>query len=164
MLEYRQHFGGPPMVAFEVKVKYITDDTTEDPNDLILESIIIPPESESDFILYYALKHYFENGGGPCYVVSVGTYKTDGGPVAKELKGEDGNRQGLRAVEQLDEPTLLVFPDATKLNSDNYGDVCSSALMQCKELGDRFTIMDMDYQGIIELGTFRGALPSGTDL
>jgi phage tail sheath protein FI len=28
----------------------------------------------SDFKMYYAMQMYFANGGGPCYIVSVGDY------------------------------------------------------------------------------------------
>jgi phage tail sheath protein FI len=29
----------------------------------------------SDFKMYYAMQMYFANGGGPCYIVSVGDYE-----------------------------------------------------------------------------------------
>ncbi|HAO15111.1 MAG TPA: phage tail protein, partial [Tenacibaculum sp.] len=58
--------------------------------------------------MYYALQMYFANGGGPCYIVSAGTYKD---PVASELV------VALKKLEKEDEPTLLVIPEATLLNS-----------------------------------------------
>lgn len=93
------------------------------------------PTQSSSFIMYYMMQLYFANGGGPCYIVSVGDYS--GSVTQSELI------DGLNAVELLDEPTLLVFPDGISLPSaaDLYG-LYSLALMQCNKLKDRFTIMD----------------------
>ena len=32
----------------------------------------------SDHNMYYSLRHYFDNGGGPCYILSVGALGADG--------------------------------------------------------------------------------------
>ena len=54
---------------------------------------------------------YFANGGGPCYIASVGDYS--GAPSL----GDDtsGLKGGLNKIASFDEPTLLVFPDAQAL-------------------------------------------------
>lgn len=87
------------------------------------------------FLLYYAVKLYFNNGGGQCYVVSVGDY---GGSLdsAKLL-------DGLAAVGLEDEPTLLVIPEATALSYADYKDVTGAMIKQCSDLGDRFAILDV---------------------
>jgi hypothetical protein len=87
------------------------------------------------FILYYAVKMYFDNGGGQCYVVSVGDYS---GTVDKAKLVD-----GLTAVGLEDEPTLLVIPEATELTYADYKDVTSAMLLQCRTLGDRFAIFDV---------------------
>lgn len=93
------------------------------------------PTDTSPFIMYYMMQLYFANGGGPCYIVSVGDYS--GSVTQAELV------DGLNATELVDEPTLLVFPDGTSLPSalDLYG-LYNLALTQCNKLQDRFTIMD----------------------
>ncbi len=93
------------------------------------------PTSTSPFIMYYMMQLYFANGGGPCYIVSVGDYL---GSVTQA-----GLINGLNAIELVDEPTLLVFPDGTSLPSagDLYG-LYNLALTQCNKLQDRFTIME----------------------
>lgn len=148
MLEYRQHFGGAPPVKFTATINK-RDPKAEIiiPSDITLSA----PGSESKFLLYYSLKSFFENGGGPCYVVSVGSYSkkdANGNNLVSDLKaedfiGEDGSGQGLKAVALLDEPTLLLFPDAVNLSRDGYKRICDAALDQCQRLGDRFTIMDV---------------------
>src|SRR5271163_2229632 len=59
LLEYTNLFGGPQRVAIKV---------TGTGNNLISE---VPALS---FLMYYIVSHYFVNGGGPCYIVSLGDY------------------------------------------------------------------------------------------
>ncbi|MCK9395305.1 MAG: phage tail sheath subtilisin-like domain-containing protein [Methylobacter sp.] len=87
------------------------------------------------FLMYYGLSLYFQNGGGSCYIVSVGNYKDT---PAKEVF-----TKALTALEKEDEPTLIVLLDATALGTVDYYDLCTQALSQCKKLGDRFLIVDI---------------------
>lgn len=133
MLEFETAFGGPQRVAFEVT----------QPADRASApwAALVPPTAA--FSLYYALSLYFRNGGGPCYVVSVGTFQSS--PSKARLSA------GLAALEKHDEPTLIVLTDAACLLSPaDYYTLCGEALSQCKKLGDRFTILDVvkgDWQG-----------------
>lgn len=115
------------------------------------EVVVTQPTSPSHFKMYYNLQMYFANGGGPCYIISVGTYATakTNNSVAPVIlqevssNGFKGLKNGLDRLEMEDEPTLIVFPDATSLISDSdfYG-LYEAALMQCNKLQDRFTIID----------------------
>ena len=49
---------------------------------------------------------FYDNGGGDCYIVSVGSYKTSGASVLR-----DEIKTGVQAVAKVDEPTILLFPD-----------------------------------------------------
>lgn len=113
------------------------------------------PTQTSPFIMYYMMQLYFANGGGPCYIVSVGDYS--GSVTQTELAN------GLSAVELVDEPTLLVFPDGTSLPSegDFYG-LYNLALTQCNKLQDRFTIMDTYTSS--DVATDAAALRAGVSL
>jgi uncharacterized protein len=89
-------------------------------------------------IMYYALQMFFANGGGPCYIVPVGTYKTLGTPLVEtELSA------GLDIVKKEDEPTLIVIPEAQSLSIADFKTLHDAALAQCAELMDRFVIMDV---------------------
>lgn len=82
----------------------------------------------------YALQLYFDNGGGPCYIISVGTY----GVVSDaDLK------LGLKALESEDEPTMIVFPEAVRLGDGAYFGLYQQALDQAAKLKDRFVIIDV---------------------
>jgi phage tail sheath protein FI len=96
---------------------------------------VTPPSSTPGYNLYYSLQLYFANGGGPCWIVSVGDYLT------AASAGLFTN--GLSAIEKIDEPTLLLFPDANALSDIDYGSVVIAALMQCNKLQDRFVISDV---------------------
>jgi hypothetical protein len=88
-----------------------------------------------DYLLYYSLGLYFKNGGGSCYIVSVGNYTA--APTKAQFEA------GLAALEKEDEPTLIVLTDAVRLSSADYYDLCQQALAQCNKLGDRFAILDV---------------------
>lgn len=101
--------------------------------------------------MYYALRLYFGNGGGPCYIVSIGDDTT----TADLTHFEDG----LEAIGKEDEPTLLVFPDALLLSDRNdFYQVFQAALAQCEDLADRFTICDV-YNGHLDY-----TIPAGEDV
>lgn len=85
--------------------------------------------------LYYSLQMYFANGGGPCYIVSIGADTT---PISFA-----NHQAGLLAISKEDEPTLLVFPDALGLTRTQFYQVYMAALAQCNDLKDRFTICDV---------------------
>ncbi len=126
MLEFKTAFGGAPPAAF----------TVIDAADPAGVPMVIGPNNEHQFSLYYALSLYFKNGGGPCYVVSVGNYGS--------TPEKDRFSKGLKALEKEDEPTLIVLTDAAcLLSAVDYYALCGEALAQCNKLGDRFTILDV---------------------
>ncbi|NNE78022.1 MAG: phage tail sheath family protein, partial [Pricia sp.] len=85
--------------------------------------------------MYYALQLYFANGGGPCYIISVGNYVLP--PNTVNIDGTVLNG-ALALLRKEDEPTMILFPDAPG-NTDLY----IAAMQQCADLGDRFTICDV---------------------
>ena len=91
----------------------------------------------ANFLMYYSVSLYFKNGGGSCYIVSIGDYN-----IANKNK-DDFIKKGLDELEKIDEPTLIVLTDATTLGDEDYYEVCQKALDQCNKLGDRFAILDV---------------------
>ncbi|CAM1368142.1 conserved hypothetical protein [Tenacibaculum sediminilitoris] len=144
MLEYETYFG------FSEKETSIGVNVTN-ANQANEEVLVTQPSTASPFKMYYNMQMYFANGGGPCYVTSVGTYTSarsnnNVSPVLLEEVGNNGFKglkEGLEEVEYIDEVTLLVFPDATSLTSDtDFYSLYALALAQCNKLQDRFTIID----------------------
>ncbi|MEO6613369.1 MAG: phage tail sheath C-terminal domain-containing protein [Chitinophagaceae bacterium] len=101
----------------------------------------INPELRSKYLMYYSLQMFYINGGGPCWIVSVGDYPGTGGIIMDaDLKN------GLAEVEKINEVTLLLFPDAINLaNGFNYYALHDEAIDQCVKLQDRFVIMDVHH-------------------
>ncbi len=92
-------------------------------------------DGEADFLMYYSLNLYFKNGGGSCYIVSIGDYSAT--PAKADFEA------GLAELEKEDEPTLIVLTDAVNLSAPDYYDLCQQVLAQCNKLGDRFGIFDL---------------------
>jgi phage tail sheath protein FI len=87
------------------------------------------------------VRHYYANGGGPCYIVSAGSY--DDAPALGDVVTPAGLLGGLARIEPVDDPTLLVFPDGVSLTPPQMGALQVAALAQCEKLQDRFVIMDL---------------------
>ena len=93
MLEYEELFGEANPETFAV---------------VFTEGVATATQTKvSDFKMYYALQMYFANGGGPCYIVSVGDY---GDEVTTGTLLD-----GLELLKKEDEPTLIIFPDLQNL-------------------------------------------------
>src|SRR5262245_20638994 len=106
LVEYEQYFGGTQPEQ-KVKVAIAAEQDDEGETTSLSVTASIDSADRSMHLMYYALQMFFANGGGPCYVVSVGPYKTFGTrPDTAELVA------GLDAIAKKDEPTLLVFPEA----------------------------------------------------
>lgn len=106
--------------------------------------VVTPPSdtTKSPFLMYYAMQMYFANGGGPCYIVSVGQFDASLTTPATAVTATNLGL-GLAEVAKEDEPTLLVFPDATSIANDSeFYALYSDALTQCHDLQDRFAIID----------------------
>lgn len=132
MLEYRQFFGGsPPLNITSVRLNE---------NNGLADAIIQPR-----FYLYDSLQLFYANGGGECYIISVGDYSRN------VQRGDRSNPStspgfdvGLAVLEKYDEPTLILFPDAVLLQTEShFYDLQQAALRQCDKLKDRFAIFDL---------------------
>lgn len=97
------------------------------------------------YYLYYSMRLFYQNGGGPCYIVSVGSYNDD----------IDGERlkSGIEQLIKEQEPTMVVIPDnmlLTQRNSDGTYDISKcinvqqAALQHCGgKMRNRVAIVDI---------------------
>ncbi|MCX3265597.1 phage tail sheath family protein [Pedobacter agri] len=131
LLEFEQYFGPAYPELLEV--------TIENPeNGSVLPKIVVTPATTlSGYLLYYHVKMFYENGGGPCFIISIGTFKAVPELDKAELK------TGLDACEKEDEITLLVIPEIVGLSSSSQIKELNDAMLaQCARLQDRFAILD----------------------
>ncbi|MDN3689956.1 phage tail sheath family protein [Cyclobacterium jeungdonense] len=134
LLEYETFFGGPEPET-EIKVQ-VTEELGE--KNILVEQP--DPEDKSPFLMFYSLQAYFANGGGPCYIISVGVY-ADADPITPVTLA--ALNVGLQELEKEDEPTLILFPDATSLpDASEFYSLYNNALALCRKMRDRFTILD----------------------
>ncbi len=145
LLEFQEIFGAPPAIGgFAV---------TLDEDGNVAAPVADPAAGANGrFRLAYALRHFYDNGGGRCYIVSLGNYAASA--LATDIA--DAHVEGLNALAREDEPTLIVFPDLSGMqpaDPTNAGQVAAvraayhgvliQALNQCATLGDRFLICDL---------------------
>ncbi|WP_372772013.1 phage tail sheath family protein [Mangrovibacterium sp.] len=142
MLEFEEIFGGAFNESLTVTLSGA--DVTEANTSILVAAAT----SLSPYAMHYHLRMYFANGGGPCYIVSVGGY------AALPLPGDSSTlvtvgelQAGLTAVENEDEVTLLVVPEAITLGPANRKTINDAMLTQCNKLQDRFAIIDASVLG-----------------
>jgi phage tail sheath protein FI len=129
--QFQQYFGDPEGPRIDVVVTRTGNAITS----------IAATTPKVTYDVGSAMKMYFDNGGGKCYVVSVGKHPRPavGATVLAALKA------GLATVETEDEPTLIVVPESTLplLSDPNYAELVQAMLAQCAKLKDRFAILDV---------------------
>lgn len=91
--------------------------------------------STDAFSLFGSMQMFYANGGGFCYVISVGNY--GGG------KKKDDLIKGLEQAYAIHDVTMLVIPDACLLPDQDYGAVANAMLGQAGELRNRVAIIDL---------------------
>ena len=101
LVDYERYFGvGPSPAVTTVKI----DDT----NNFVSATV------SSKFYLYDSLRMFYANGGGDCFIVSIGNYFASVDSPAFKT--------GIAALEKESEPTILLFPDAVTLDDDKMND------------------------------------------
>lgn len=120
MTEYIQYFGGGPDLKFEVDIK----------ND----SLCV--EGKNSYTLYYNMMLFFANGGGACYIVSVGSYE--------DALKKDSMIIGVEKLMLEQEITMVVIPEAVNLSSEEFKDVQQQMLSHCGSvMKNRFALLDI---------------------
>jgi uncharacterized protein len=120
----------------------------------------------NNFNLYWMMQLFFANGGGNCYIVSVGSYWSGetptstpnpvGWPPGTIEAGsiaplEPGLLVGLQAASYAIGPTMIVIPEACQLDFNDYQTVVQAMMTQATTLQDRVAILDLP--GAMEAST-----------
>lgn len=126
MLEFEEIFGGAFDQGFDVQITGSIADPT-----VAFPSLDIKP-----FILYYQMQMFYANGGGTCYIVSVGDY---GASSISKAKLNDG----LNELEKINEITLINIPETVKLGPTGRLDMNNNMLTHCAKMENRFALLDV---------------------
>jgi phage tail sheath protein FI len=139
MADFESVFGGA------WKAVYTIDDAVPGLSDFnVVDSSVTPPVRHDyrlgdpwpRFSLYDSMRLFYANGGGQCYVVSVGDYSATTMDPARWT-------QGLGAIAEQAGPTMLVIPELVLVEAASYGPIVQAMLAQCGTLGDRVAILDV---------------------
>ncbi len=129
MVDYREKYGGePPISISAINLNSTNTVTSVDMTDTNY--------------LYDSLRLFFANGGGDCYIVTVGEY---GDTI--QNGAADGSTQGfltgLEKLRKVDQPTLVLAPDAVIMTQSNLDTLYQAFLSHCNDLQDRFSVFDL---------------------
>ncbi|MEM6724400.1 MAG: phage tail sheath family protein, partial [Bacteroidota bacterium] len=128
LAEYVSFFGGPPHTTFTVS-----------PVEDTIYSLEI--DKDTQYNMYWAIRMFYANGGGPCYIVSVGDYSS---PVSATPLNDLENEGGLVTILKEPEPTLVVIPDAVLLEQADCSSLQQAMLNHCGlETKSRFAVLDV---------------------
>ena len=139
LAEFNQYFGFAPTPKFELKEGDSENFTIslEGPEKEKLYCVL---ERKDRYNLYYNLRFFFANGGGQCYIVSVGSYDDE---LSKEKF-----ISGIDTLLEEQEPTMVLVPEAVNLeNKQDCFDIQTAVLKHCgMTMRNRFAILDI-YNG-----------------
>lgn len=154
MTEYSRYFGGAPVPKFTLSVE--SDAVSEDEKTLSVcnkdkNASLKAVRQGSLYTLYYNLILFFANGGGTCYIVSVGDYNT--GVLVKDTI----KNTVLPELKKVQDITMLVVPEA--VNTDDCMNIYTDILAHCEEQ-NCFAIVDIPSLGDKAVDTFRNGIGS----
>jgi phage tail sheath protein FI len=136
LLEYTQYFGA----ALDEPGISVTIDATQMP------PVAVPTVNEtarSKYLMYYAVQNYFANGGGTCYILSVGAYST-ANMVINLSDFIDASGFFRPELEKYTDITLVVCPDALGMpTAGNYYSLQSAVIAHCVKMQNRLAVMDV---------------------
>jgi phage tail sheath protein FI len=142
MAEYHQYYGMGPDPRFNIAEKTdpaaLADFKAANKDGKLTEYVLQQPAGAAGgyYTLYNAMRHFFQNGGGPCYIVSVGDYTQDLDP--------DKFNRGVDELLKEQEPTMVVIPEAVLLKQPDCNTLQQNMLAHCGDkMRNRVAILDI---------------------
>ena len=144
--EYIKYFGEGPGTEFTLKEVTGADG----------DPVAIFSQAETSYGLELAgtqyrmwdsMRFFYANGGGPCFVVSVGSFTDAIEPTKLSGTGDDAGK-GLATLVKETEPTMVVIPDLMSLTGDSAESDCiavqQAMLSHCGDvMRSRIAILDV---------------------
>jgi phage tail sheath protein FI len=149
LAEFHLYFGSAPKIVFK-KAAPETPDKKKGPANPEADqapdqgSTSYKAEDQTRFMLYYSMRMFFDNGGGPCWIISLDTYAN---AVSSGKKGT-AFTEAIDLLKKEQEPTMIVAPDAVLLPPNDWVDVAKYAIQHCADMQSRIAILDV-YNGFV---------------
>jgi phage tail sheath protein FI len=146
LTDFETYFGGAPTPTFEIVTPVPAEiaepsPVPDDPTFAVGTTNYALTQQSGLYLLYYSMVMFFKNGGGRCYVVSVGKY---GDQIAEgDGASTPGLMTGLTTLPKEEEPTMVVIPDAVLLKSSECYDLQQQVLMHCGKYESRVGVFDV---------------------
>ncbi len=161
MSDYTQYFGGPPLTPFTL------EETDANGTDTDTELYVWDDGAKKGlkatygalYTLYYQMVMFFANGGGTCYVASMGDYG-DYDKTFADHYTDEAKEKLFDNIEKEAEITIIVVPEA--VNCEGWARIYTDILTRLCSTGRLFTILDVpdagdaNHKGPVE--TFRDAV------
>jgi hypothetical protein len=144
--EFEDRFGKAPKTRYDFSL-----DKTGAPD--------LTAVAASRFLLQDAIRLFLENFHGCCWVLPVKESGTDEDPVVRSPS--DFGDEVWKVLETLEEPDLLVLPDAVLMPREECYSVYNAALHHCADVGNRFAILDVHDGDKPRSGAFEDDVISG---
>lgn len=131
MAEFRSFFGDEPTPVFDMQEA----EGSEPELELGGKGYKLA-QTNPAYTLYYNMLLFYANGGGPCYIVSVGDYQT----------ALDAEKMiaGVETLVKEQEPTIVLVPEAVYLEKAACVNVQLAVLSHCGyKMRNRFAILDV---------------------
>lgn len=110
----------------------------------------IVPDPNTIYYMINSIKLFYQNGGGDCYIVSVGSYgppskspMTPGAQIVNPNVQLSDLQKGLGLLKNEMEPTMYICPEATLLTVDNNGTLMKEMLLQNADMQTAVSIFDV---------------------
>ncbi|MDP4209278.1 MAG: phage tail sheath C-terminal domain-containing protein [Bacteroidota bacterium] len=142
--EYVERFGA----GFNAKFTLADADPAAKQETFALDGkqMVVEITKNHTFYLFNSIRLFYANGGGPCYILSVDTYKDkkDGLEIkAEDFIGSATKSDPFEILKKEFEPTLVLVPDAIALGEECYSSIYTKILAHCAKMQSRFGIFDL---------------------
>ena len=144
LAEYENYFGNG--ITLKCMLQAATTKSTSEIFDVKGTPMEVTIKAQTKLYMYDSLRLFYANGGGACYVLSVGTYNDIN--MASSINITDFTGDGTKPsvftlLEKENEPTIIVLPDATMFGKAAYTHIYNAALQHCDKMQNRIVIFDL---------------------
>lgn len=103
------------------------------------QGVLVSPH----YTLYYNMSLFFANGGGTCYIVSIGSYDVKDKLDAKD-EGTYKVVNALSELEKIQEVTMIVVPELVNIGEEDFRNIQQQILKHCGlTMKNRFALLDV---------------------
>lgn len=147
MADYTSMYGGGPPTTFEITAFKADDKDPSLTADVTLNKTAYSLKPANLFYMYNSIQLFYQNGGGSCYIMSIGTYTKEGanGPAFTNFDTLSGGGKGdiFSVLKTEQEPTMIVIPDALLFGTKaDYYKLMNLCLNHCADVQSRITLID----------------------